>query len=269
MTVTFRKLHACGRDYLCLPDSETSAPGAIAKHLTAPENGIGADGVVLLRCCDGEDPVLFCFSTTGEQIPAPRGALLAGAKYLYDTARVNLTEFCLSERGTSHRVRLETRGGSAWGVTGDGGYPSLDAALSSATLSGLVREMPVTVGGVDCRLTVVSVAGSAVAVLHGKRETPPKPGGLLRLFTVPVSVLYCTDDPLAPRVLLRSREMTVPPSHRARSSPPPSPDASTSVSRTGSHSLPNPSTSPSRRICASPSHGKSPNAFAGRWNCNL
>lgn len=206
MTVTFRKLHACGRDYLCLPDSEASAPGAIAKHLTAPENGIGADGVVLLRCCDGEDPVLFCFSTAGEQIPAPRGALLAGAKYLYDTARVNLTEFCLSERGTSHRVRLETRGGSAWGVTGDGGYPSLDAALSSATLSGLVREMPVTVGGVDCRLTVVSVAGSAVAVLHGKRETPPKPGGLLRLFTVPVSVLYCTDDPLAPRVLLRSRE---------------------------------------------------------------
>lgn len=206
MTITFRKLHACGRDYLCLRDTEAVAPGMLARHLTAPENGIGADGVVLLRCREGEDPVLFCFSAAGKQIPAPRGALLAGAKYLYDTACVNLTEFCLSERGTSHRIRLETRGGCAWGVTGDGGYPSLDAALSSATLSGLVREMPVTVGGADCRLTVVLVAGSAIAVLCGARETPPKPGGLLRLFTVPVSVLYCTDDPLAPQILLRSRE---------------------------------------------------------------
>lgn len=206
MTVTFWKLHACGRDYLCLWDAPMPSPGAIARRLTSPESGIGADGVLLLRCAEGEDPVLFCFSPAGKQIPAPRGALLAGAKYLYDTARVNLTEFCLIERGTPHRIRLETRGGTAWGVTGDGGFPTLDAARFSASLSGLVREMPVTVGGTDCRLTVVGIGGAPVAVLRGKKEAPPKPGNLLRLFTVPVSVLYVTDDPLTPRVLMRCRE---------------------------------------------------------------
>lgn len=206
MTVTFTKLHACGRSYLCLWDTPECDPAVIARRLTSPESGIGADGVLLLRDKEGEDPVLFCFSPSGGQIPAPHGALLAGAKYLYDTARVNLTEFCLIERGTPHRIRLETRGGIAWGVTGDGGFPVLDAARYSASLSGLVREVPLPIGGSDCRLTVVGIGRVPVAVLYGEDETPPKPAILLRLFSVPVSVLYVTDDSLAPRILLKSRD---------------------------------------------------------------
>ena len=206
MTVTFRKLHACGRDYLCLGDTRETDPAALARHLAAPESGIGADGILLLRTNDGEDPVLYCFSPSGGQIPAPRGAVLAGAKFLYDTARVNLTEFCMTERGTPHRIRLETRGGAAWGVTGEGGFPTLDTSRYSATMKGLVRDRPITVGGADCRLTVVGIGGMPVAVLTGKGQVPPKPGSLLRVFSVPVSVLYVTEDPLAPRVLLRSRE---------------------------------------------------------------
>lgn len=206
MTVTFRKLHACGRDYLCLGDTRETDPAVLARHLASPESGIGADGILLLRAREEEAPVLYCFSPSGGQIPAPRGALLAGAKYLYDTAQVNLTEFCLTERGTPHRIRLETRGGAAWGVTGEGGFPTLDAARYSATLTGLVRDMPITVGGIDCHLTVAGIGGMPVAVLTGKAHTPPKPGNLLRVFSVPVSVLYVTDDPLEPRVLLRSRE---------------------------------------------------------------
>ena len=206
MTVTFRKLHACGRDYLCLADTQETDPGAVARHLASPESGIGADGILLLRVTDEEEPVLYCFSPSGGQIPAPHGAILAGAKFLYDTARVNLTEFCLMERGTPHRIRLETRGGTAWGVTGEGGFPTLDASRYSPTLTGLVREMPMIVGGTDCRLTVVGIGGTPVALLTGKDPAPPKPVGLLRIFSVPANVLYVTDDPLTPRILLRSRE---------------------------------------------------------------
>lgn len=204
MQISFTKIAVCGKEYLCLPDTSED-PARLARRLGHPDSGITADGILLLSCRDGEAPALTCFTPAGHQIPAPRSALAAGAKYLYDRALVNLTELCLTASGTSYRLRLETRGGAAWGATIDEGFPHLDASRYSAHFTGLVREERFSIGDDIYRLTIVGIAGAPVALLAG--DTIPSRKGiasLTPLFATEIQVLYLL--PMLPqhRILLRA-----------------------------------------------------------------
>lgn len=204
MQISFTKIAVCGKEYLCLPDTNKD-PAWLARQLGHPDSGVSADGILLLSCRDGEAPALTCFTPTGQQIPAPYSALAAGAKYLYDRALVNLTELCLTASGTVYRLRLETRGGTAWGVTVDEGFPHLEASCYSPHFTGLVREAPFPIGAEIYRLTIVGIAGNPVALLAG--DTAPTRKGvasLIHLFHSEVQVLYLLPTSTEHRILRRA-----------------------------------------------------------------
>lgn len=204
MQISFTKIAVCGKEYLCLPDTGGD-PARLVRRLGHPEIGVSTDGILLLSCRDGEAPALTYFTPAGRQIPAPYSALAAGAKYLYDRALVNLTELCLTASGSVYRLRLETRGGAAWGVTVDEGFPHLDASCYSDHFTGLVREAPFPIGAEVYRLTIVGIAGSPVALLAG--DTAPTRKGvasLISLFRSDVHVLYLLPPPTGHRILRRA-----------------------------------------------------------------
>ena len=205
MTVSFLKICCCQKGYLCPLSAATSEPARAARILCDRRAGAGGDGLLLFPGNAAGEQELICYSPAGEQIPAAREAVLAGAKFLYDTARVNLTELCLSESGNSHRLRLETCGGRAWGVTMDFGYPLLDAGRWAIGLSGLVREKPFPVGADRYLLSVVGFE-APVAVLFGGEHPPKELSPLLAHFPAGVSVLYlpAVGEHLMPQILIPS-----------------------------------------------------------------
>lgn len=192
MTVAFLKICCCRKGYLCPLTASLPEPARAARILCDRRAGAGADGLLVFPDHVGGEKELVCYSPAGEQVPAAREAVLAGAKFLYDTARVNLTELCLTESGNSHRLRLETCGGRAWGVTVDFGYPLLDAGKWAVGLSGLVREAPYHLGQDKYLLTVVGFE-TPVAVLSRGEHPPRELAPLLACFPHGVSAVYLPD----------------------------------------------------------------------------
>lgn len=207
MALSFLKYTCCQRDFLCPCPRLPCSPADAAKKLCDRKSGIGAEGLLLFSENEPQGISLTCYAPDGCQTPAPREAILIGAKFLYDTAVINLTEFCLSADGNPHRLHLETRGGQAWGVTLDLGYPRMDAGIWSSTRAGLLRHQPYPRENPRHRLTLVGF-DTPYLFLTGDDTPPADVASLIGEFPAgaTAALLDPKADPLSPRLLAFSGE---------------------------------------------------------------
>ncbi|MBQ4324860.1 MAG: hypothetical protein IJC29_03605 [Clostridia bacterium] len=201
--LSFIKYASAGRSYL-LYAGEEALPRGLCAALCHPVTGVGASGVLTVCEAERADGCVGCHLPDGEHTVPDTAALSCAAKYLYDSARVNRTELCLSFSGGSRRMTLESYGGVARCVRAELGYPVLDGASIPCRYPRLTRGRPVILGGSAYSLTCLRI-GSPFACLTGEAAPPPDAlAPLQRDFPSGVTVLYTerAGDALVGEVLL-------------------------------------------------------------------
>lgn len=103
------KIHTAGSDYLI--STEKGGDGAsLAKRLLDRRVGIGADGLVMISQDEDDTARVKTFLPDGSESPFSSTALIAAAKFIYDTEG-GKSKIKIAFGDTVYSVRLSTMGG--------------------------------------------------------------------------------------------------------------------------------------------------------------
>lgn len=156
------KMHGLGNDYIYVrPESEDQDWAELSRRISDRHFGLGADGLILALPSDVADLRMRMFNADGSEAEMCGNGIRCLAKYAVEEGMV---------ASDSSRVTIDTLAGiltlalhrEAGVVTGarvDMGPPSFDPASLPANVEGPgpIIDMPLTVDGMDLRVTLVSV----------------------------------------------------------------------------------------------------------------
>ena len=156
------KMHGLGNDYIyVLPERELDWPD-ISRRVSERHFGIGSDGLILALPSAVADMKMRIFNADGSEAEMCGNGIRCVAKFaveegLVPDGRESITVETLAGIKTLQLVRDGL--GVIQSARVDMGPPSFDPASLPATVegSGPVIDLPLTVGGVELRLTLVSV----------------------------------------------------------------------------------------------------------------
>jgi len=156
------KMHGLGNDYIYVrPESENQNWPEISRRVSDRHFGLGADGLILALPSDVADLRMRMFNADGSEAEMCGNGIRCLAKYAVEEGIV---------AAESERVTIDTLAGMITldlfredgvvsGARVDMGQPSFDPASLPANVEGPgpVVDMPLTVDGMDLRVTLVSV----------------------------------------------------------------------------------------------------------------
>lgn len=125
----FTKMQGIGNDYIyvnCFLE-EVSEPEGLAKEMSRPHFGIGADGLVLIEKSAAADFGMRIFNADGSESEMCGNAARCIGKYVFERGLTGKTEITLETKGGMRVLRLNVKDGRVETVRVDMGRPELHA----------------------------------------------------------------------------------------------------------------------------------------------
>lgn len=134
----FTKMQGIGNDYVYINRFEeiVTDPVSLAKHMSAPHFGVGADGLVLIEPSDMADFNMRIFNRDGSEAEMCGNALRCIGKYVYERGLTEKTELVIHTRGGLRRLWLEIKDGQVYRQRVDMGTPELNPRALGIDLPG-------------------------------------------------------------------------------------------------------------------------------------
>ncbi len=159
MKIEFTKMHGCGNDYIYVDCTkrELPDPGAISAAMSPRHSSVGSDGLVLICSSDVADYKMRMFNLDGSEGSMCGNAIRCVGKYVYDNKMTTKTELDIETKSGIKHLSLKVVDGKVTEVTVDMGTASTDPAALSMRSSVPMIDAPVNIGGVEYRITAVSM----------------------------------------------------------------------------------------------------------------
>ena len=155
------KMHGLGNDYIyVIPEREMDWPD-IARRVSERHFGIGSDGLILALKSDVADMKMRMFNADGSEAEMCGNGIRCVAKFAVEEGLVSSGKDVVTVETLAgvKTLQLFRDGGVITGARVDMGAPSFDPAALPANVEGPgpVLDLPLTVDGIDLKLTLVSV----------------------------------------------------------------------------------------------------------------
>ncbi|MFB3888497.1 MAG: diaminopimelate epimerase [Candidatus Bathyarchaeia archaeon] len=128
--VKFWKMHGLGNDYIAIDNRDekigTAEAEALARKLCQRRFSVGADGLLLASGSTAADARMRIFNADGSEAEMCGNGIRCFAKFCYETAIVNKTEFIVETLAGPKHVWLTLKGGEVETVRVDMGAPNWD-----------------------------------------------------------------------------------------------------------------------------------------------
>lgn len=163
MAIPFTKMHGAGNDYIfidCMSDkTKIKNPAELARQMSPPHFGIGADGIVLILPSSEADARMRMFNADGSEGKMCGNALRCIGRFLYERGYTGKTALVIETASGIRRLWLKLKGGRFVSALADMGRASFLAA-DVPVLAAPDREGYITIGGLlggSCRATCISM----------------------------------------------------------------------------------------------------------------
>jgi diaminopimelate epimerase len=157
----FTKMQGLGNDYVYVLPTEERDWGAIARAVSDRHFGIGSDGLILALPSQVADLRMRMFNADGSEAEMCGNGIRCVVKLAVEEGLVpgNPDVVTVETLAGIKTLTLQREGGVITGARVDMGPPNFDPASLPATVEGPgpIIDLPVTVDGVDLKLTLVSV----------------------------------------------------------------------------------------------------------------
>lgn len=155
------KMHGLGNDYIyVIPEREMDWPD-ISRRVSERHFGIGSDGLILALPSDVADMKMRMFNADGSEAEMCGNGIRCVAKFAVEEGLVadGIEVVTVETLAGIKTLQLFREGGVITGARVDMGPPSFDPAALPANVEGPgpVIDLPLTLDGVDLKLTLVSV----------------------------------------------------------------------------------------------------------------
>ncbi len=156
------KMHGLGNDYIYVrPESDDQDWPEISRQVSDRHFGLGADGLILALPSGVADLRMRMFNADGSEAEMCGNGIRCLAKYAVEEGMVAAESSRLTiETGAGIlTLELHREDGIVTGARVDMGSPSFDPAALPASVEGPgpIIDMPLTVDGMDLRVTLVSM----------------------------------------------------------------------------------------------------------------
>ena len=130
----FTKMHGCLNDFViinCFKEKIDTNINELAQKMCDRRNGIGADGLILIKPSDNSDAFMGIYNSDGSQDTMCGNGIRCVAKYIYDHEIVGheKTKFLIDTLSGLKKISLETENGKAKIITVDIGIAKLTSEL--------------------------------------------------------------------------------------------------------------------------------------------
>lgn len=134
----FTKMQGIGNDYIYINGLEqfVSDPARLARVMSAPHFGVGADGLVLIEADEMSDFGMRIFNRDGSEAEMCGNALRCIGKYVYERGLTEKTELVIHTLGGLRRLWLEVDDGRVLNQRADMGTPELNPRALGIDLPG-------------------------------------------------------------------------------------------------------------------------------------
>ena len=167
----FTKMHGCGNDYVyfdCTTEQIADETAAAIK-LSDRHFGIGGDGIIIIKKGTKADFEMVMYNADGSRGAMCGNGIRCVAKYVYDHKLTDKTSISIESMGAVKYIDVTVENGEVVSAKVDMGAPSLDAAKIPVTVGGdRAVDCPINVGGVDYRMTCVSMGNPHAVVFIDK-----------------------------------------------------------------------------------------------------
>lgn len=155
------KMHGLGNDYIFVRPSEERDWAEVSRRVSDRHFGVGSDGLILALPSDVADLRMRMFNADGSEAEMCGNGIRCLARFAVEEGIVAAdAEVVRIETEAGIKVlQLFREGGTVTAARVDMGEPSFDPASLPADVPGPgpIIDYPVTIGGHDLRLTLVSV----------------------------------------------------------------------------------------------------------------
>ncbi len=181
----FTKMHGCGNDYVyfdCTKESIADEPAAAIK-LSDRHFGIGGDGIIIIKKGVKADFEMVMYNADGTRGAMCGNGIRCVAKYVYDHKLTDKTSVSIESMGAVKYIDITVENGEAVSARVDMGAPSLRSAdVPVICDKEKAVDVPVTVGGVDYKMTCVSMGNPHAVVFLDKSPKEFDVEGVGKLF---------------------------------------------------------------------------------------
>ncbi len=156
----FSKMEGSGNDYIFFDnfDGQITCPESLSITATDRHHGIGGDGIVLMEHSEIADARMRIFNADGSEGRMAGNCIRCVGKYLYDKGICKKDELTIETASGLKKLRLYSFNGAVGSVQVSMGRADLRPASLPVLLEGdSVIDRPITVGGLEYRVTCVSV----------------------------------------------------------------------------------------------------------------
>ncbi len=166
-SVRFTKMHGLGNDYIYVDTSvEVLAnPPQVARAVSDRHTGIGSDGLILIASSQVADVRMEMYNADGSRGKMCGNGIRCVAKYAFEHGLAKGPRMRIETDSGIKDAKCNLTEGKVRSVWVDMGPPELDAAKIPTTLTaGRVVDHPLRIGGVDYRVTCVSMGNPHAVV---------------------------------------------------------------------------------------------------------
>ena len=138
INVKFTKMQGAGNDYVyvdCTED-QLSDPGRVAKIVSDRHYGIGSDGLILIKKCDGADFFMEMYNADGTMGGTCGNGLRCVGKYVYENGLTDKTEISIKTPVSLSHLSLNIKDGKVETVSVNMGRPEFSPELIPVRHSG-------------------------------------------------------------------------------------------------------------------------------------
>lgn len=156
----FTKMQGIGNDYVYVDCTKESFkhPSEVAKKVSDRHFGIGADGLILIKSSKKADFEMEMYNADGSMGKMCGNGIRCVAKYVYDKGLTDQTKLCIDTQAGIKYLDLTVENGKVSLVRVNMGPPQFCAfQIPVLTDRERVIDVPVAVGGIEYRITCVSM----------------------------------------------------------------------------------------------------------------
>lgn len=157
----FTKMHGAGNDYVyvdCFAQPSPENPQALAIQISDRRFGVGGDGLILIEPSEQADARMRMFNADGSEAEMCGNGIRCVAKYVFDHGICRKEALRIATGNGVLELNIKASGNLAETITVDMGRPQTQPEAVPTTLSNsAVVDLPVNFGGVDLRVTCVSM----------------------------------------------------------------------------------------------------------------
>lgn len=167
----FTKMHGCGNDYVYFDctSQQIVDESAAAIKLSDRHFGIGGDGIIIIKRGTKADFEMVMYNADGSRGAMCGNGIRCVAKYVYDNGLTDKTSMTIESMGAVKYIDVQVENGRVVSARVDMGKPILQSAEIPVICD---REkainMPINVGGVDYKMTCVSMGNPHAVVFIDK-----------------------------------------------------------------------------------------------------